>query len=156
MAEHDKRYKRILTHRAFAYDVARLLADEFNLGTVDRESLSADPTSSVRESERERITDCAWSFDTERQRTVMMIVEAQSARQRHLAIRLLRYVVDRLLELCEDPKRLQAAEGLPPANGQRYSLSAGIFFEIDDGLISRVTTYYNLADWIAQVEAGDG
>lgn len=51
---------------------------------------------------------------------------------------------------------LQTAEGLPPANGQRYSLSAGIFFEIDDGLISRVTTYYNLADWIAQVEAGDG
>lgn len=47
---------------------------------------------------------------------------------------------------------LKTAEGLPPANGQRYSLPAGIFFEVEDGLIARVTTYYNLTDWIAQVE----
>ena len=51
---------------------------------------------------------------------------------------------------------LKTAEGLPPAQGQRYSLSAGIFFEIDDGLISRVSTYYNLKEWIRQVEAIDG
>ena len=49
---------------------------------------------------------------------------------------------------------LATAEGLPQANGQTYSLPAGIFFEIDDGLISRVTTYYNLADWTAQVSKG--
>lgn len=49
---------------------------------------------------------------------------------------------------------LATDEGLPEANGQRYSLPAGIFFEIDDGLISRVTTTYNLNDWIAQVKAG--
>jgi steroid delta-isomerase-like uncharacterized protein len=48
-------------------------------------------------------------------------------------------------------KYLATAEGLPAANGQAYTLPAGIFFEIDDGLISRVTTYYNLQDWIAQV-----
>lgn len=47
---------------------------------------------------------------------------------------------------------LKTADGLPKANGQRYSLPAGIFFEVDDGLIARVTTYYNLSDWIAQVE----
>ena len=47
---------------------------------------------------------------------------------------------------------LSTAEGLPPASGQTYSLPAGIFFDIDDGRISRVTTYYNLADWTAQVE----
>ena len=46
---------------------------------------------------------------------------------------------------------LSTVEGLPEANGQTYSLPAGIFFEIDDGLISRVTTYYNLPDWTAQV-----
>ena len=34
------------------------------------------------------------------------------------------------------------------------SLPAGIFFELDEGLISRVSTYYNLADWITQVEKG--
>ena len=49
---------------------------------------------------------------------------------------------------------LATAEGLPAANGQTYSLPAGIFFEIDDGLISRVTTTYNLKDWIAQVSDG--
>ena len=114
MAVHDRRYKRILTSPVFAYDVARLLANEFNLGTVARQSLRAGPTSSVRESERERIADAAWTFDTERQRTVMMIVEAQSSRQRHLAVRLLRYVVDRLLELCEDRERHDPVGGLPP------------------------------------------
>lgn len=49
---------------------------------------------------------------------------------------------------------LATAEGLPEANGQTYSLPAGIFFEIDDNQISRVTTYYNLADWTAQVAKG--
>lgn len=49
---------------------------------------------------------------------------------------------------------LATAEGLPEANGQRYSLPAGIFFEIDDGAISRVSTSYNLPEWIAQVKAG--
>jgi len=46
-------------------------------------------------------------------------------------------------------------EGLPPATGQTYRLPAGTFFEISGGLISRVTTYYNLQDWIAQV-TGEG
>lgn len=42
-------------------------------------------------------------------------------------------------------------EGLPPANGQTYVLPGGAFFEIRDGRIARVTNYYNLQDWIAQV-----
>ncbi|MFM7084840.1 MAG: ketosteroid isomerase-related protein [Hyphomicrobium sp.] len=42
-------------------------------------------------------------------------------------------------------------EGLPPAKGQKYVLPAGTFFSIRDGKISRVTTYYNLKDWISQV-----
>jgi steroid delta-isomerase-like uncharacterized protein len=42
-------------------------------------------------------------------------------------------------------------EGLPAAAGQTYVLPAGTFFEVRDGRISRVTTHYNLADWIAQV-----
>jgi len=45
-------------------------------------------------------------------------------------------------------------EGLPPAHGQRYVLPGGAFFDIRDGRISRVTNYYNLADWIAQVSGG--
>lgn len=43
------------------------------------------------------------------------------------------------------------ADGLPEATGQTYSLPAGIFFEVDDGLITRVTTYYNLKAWTDQV-----
>lgn len=46
---------------------------------------------------------------------------------------------------------LATDEGLPPANGQTYSLPAGSFFQIEDDRIIRVTTYYNLQDWIAQV-----
>ncbi len=42
-------------------------------------------------------------------------------------------------------------EGLPPAAGQHYRLPAGAFFEIRDGRIARVTTCYNLRDWIRQV-----
>jgi steroid delta-isomerase-like uncharacterized protein len=46
---------------------------------------------------------------------------------------------------------LETDEGLPPANGQTYRLPAGTFFELREGKIARVTTYYNLADWTAQV-----
>ena len=42
-------------------------------------------------------------------------------------------------------------EGLPPAQGQRYVLPGGAFFDVRDGKISRVSNYYNLQDWIAQV-----
>ncbi|MBB5350787.1 steroid delta-isomerase-like uncharacterized protein [Haloferula luteola] len=64
----------------------------------------------------------------------------------------------------EDPTRAAAEfvvngeylttdEGLPEARGQKYVLPAGSFFELKDGRISRITTYYNLEDWIAQVSA---
>ena len=44
-------------------------------------------------------------------------------------------------------------DGLPPAKGQKYVLPAGTFFAIRDGKIARVTTYYNLTDWIMQVSS---
>lgn len=46
-------------------------------------------------------------------------------------------------------KKTQA--GLPEAQGQSYRLPVGAFFEVHDGRIGRVTTYYNLRAWIAQV-----
>lgn len=51
---------------------------------------------------------------------------------------------------------LQADEGLPPARGQAYVLPGGAFFEIASDAagaarIARVTNYYNLEDWLAQV-----
>jgi len=49
---------------------------------------------------------------------------------------------------------LATDEGLPEATGQAYRLPAGAFLSVnDDGLIDRITTYYNLADWLRQVGA---
>jgi len=48
---------------------------------------------------------------------------------------------------------LATDDGLPEAKGQTYVLPAGTFFSLDGGKISRVVTYYNLADWTAQVSA---
>lgn len=48
---------------------------------------------------------------------------------------------------------LNSEEGLPKAKGQTYVLPAGTFFVVRDGKIARVTTYYNLTDWIMQVSA---
>jgi steroid delta-isomerase-like uncharacterized protein len=47
---------------------------------------------------------------------------------------------------------LQTDPGLPEAKGQTYILPAGGFFDLRDGKIARVTTFYNLNDWIAQVK----
>jgi steroid delta-isomerase-like uncharacterized protein len=44
-------------------------------------------------------------------------------------------------------------EGLPLAAGQTYVLPVGSFFTLRDGRIARVTTYYNMADWLRQVGA---
>jgi len=48
---------------------------------------------------------------------------------------------------------LETDDGLPEATGQTYRLPAGSFFSLKDGLITRVVTYYNLADWTRQVTA---
>lgn len=46
---------------------------------------------------------------------------------------------------------IETDEGLPAASGQTYVLPAGTFFAVERGLITRVTTYYNLTDWLMQV-----
>lgn len=46
---------------------------------------------------------------------------------------------------------LATDEGLPEARGQTYRLPAGSFFSLEGGKITRVVTYYNLADWVRQV-----
>lgn len=47
---------------------------------------------------------------------------------------------------------LSTDHGLPPANGQRYRLRCGAFFEIRGSHITRVTNYYNLQEWLSQVK----
>jgi steroid delta-isomerase-like uncharacterized protein len=46
---------------------------------------------------------------------------------------------------------LATDDGLPEAAGQTYVLPAGAFFSIAGERITRVTVYYNLTDWTAQV-----
>ena len=48
---------------------------------------------------------------------------------------------------------LETDDGLPEAKNQTYRLPAGSFFSLEGGKITRVVTYYNLADWTAQVSA---
>jgi steroid delta-isomerase-like uncharacterized protein len=73
-------------------------------------------------------------------------------------------LVDMVIMASEDGKRAAAEfvvlgeylvtdEGLPEAKGQTYRLPAGAFFDIRDGKVARITNYYNLEDWIAQVNA---
>lgn len=47
---------------------------------------------------------------------------------------------------------LTTDDGLPEADGQTYVLPAGAFLAIEGGRIARLTMYYNLADWTAQVD----
>ena len=49
---------------------------------------------------------------------------------------------------------LSTVEGLPAADGQSYALREGMFFEIDDGLITRVTVCRDHAEFKRQL--GDG
>ncbi|MEZ5162681.1 MAG: nuclear transport factor 2 family protein [Fimbriimonadaceae bacterium] len=40
---------------------------------------------------------------------------------------------------------------LPVANGQKYAIRAAAFFEMKEEKLSRVTSFYNLREWIAAV-----
>jgi len=46
---------------------------------------------------------------------------------------------------------LATDSGLPEATGQKYAIPAAAFFESRNGQIIRVTSYYNLRQWIAAV-----
>ena len=48
---------------------------------------------------------------------------------------------------------LQTDGSLPEAHGQTYSIPAAAFFEVRDDRIIRVTSYYNLRNWIEAVSA---
>lgn len=43
---------------------------------------------------------------------------------------------------------LKTDGSLPEATGQTYSIPCAAFFEVGDGKITRVTSYYNLKNWI--------
>lgn len=55
-------------------------------------------------------------------------------------------------EFVVDGTYIKTDEGLPEATGQTYSIPCAAFFEVKDGKIVRVTSYYNnLRNWIQAV-----
>ncbi len=113
-------------------DMLALLHDDVehhvNEGKIRRgRALFAEFNAHMTESYRENLTD--------------MVIMANDAGDRAAA------------EFVVSGTYLKTDPGLPEARGQTYRLPAGAFFTIRDGRIARVTTYYNLADWMAQVGA---
>ena len=111
-------------------DMLALLHDDIehhvNEGQIRRgKALFADFNRHMTDSYKENLTD--------------MVIFANEAGDRAAA------------EFVVNGTYLKTDEGLPEARGQTYRLPAGTFFRVRDGRIARVTTYYNLADWMRQV-----
>jgi steroid delta-isomerase-like uncharacterized protein len=47
---------------------------------------------------------------------------------------------------------IKTDDGLYEARGQKYRLPVGAFFELKNDKITRVTNYYNLRNWLKQIE----
>ena len=113
--------------------------DAFNRG--DREGMLAhDLNQGPRESGREAFRAFMARMDRSYEERLEDIVVMASADGTRAAAE---YVVHGTYKATD--------EGLPEARGQRYVLPGGAFFEARGGRIARVTNYYNLDDWIAQV-----
>ncbi|MEO0978055.1 MAG: ketosteroid isomerase-related protein [Pseudomonadota bacterium] len=119
----------------------------FNAGdTKKMESLVAeDLVHDVNQGERRVGKDKFWSFNVhmtrcykERLSDIVLFVNEDGTRA--------------AAEFIVHGTYIGTDEGLPPATGQTYDLPAGSFFEISDGKIARITTYYNLQNWIDQVQ----
>ena len=54
-------------------------------------------------------------------------------------------------ELIVKGSYIETDSTLPEATGQSYTIPAAAFFEVRDGKIIRVTSYYNLRGWLAAI-----
>nr|WP_111301634.1 ketosteroid isomerase-related protein [Paracoccus saliphilus] len=122
--------------------------DAFNAGDTDRmlDMVHDQVEHHVNEGKIRKGKDLFAAFnahmtDSYRENLTDMVIFANEAGDRAAA------------EFVVNGTYLKTDEGLPEAKGQTYRLPAGAFFTIRDGKVARVTTYYNLADWIAQVNA---
>lgn len=131
-----------------ATDLIRAYLDAFNRG--DRPAMLAllaeDVAHDVNQGGREVGRDAFAAFMARmdrayRERLTDIVVMADATGSRAAA------------EFVVEGEYLATDEGLPEARGQRYRLPAGAFYAIRDGRIARVTMFYNLRDWIAQVSA---
>ncbi len=131
-----------------AKDLIAAYYDAFNAGDTDAmlQMLHEDVEHHVNEGRVRRGRALFAEFnahmsETYRENLTEMVIMANEAGDRAAA------------EFVVNGTYLRTDPGLPEARGQTYRLPAGAFFSLRDGQISRVTTYYNLADWMAQVGA---
>ncbi|MBC7145531.1 MAG: nuclear transport factor 2 family protein [Thioclava marina] len=132
--------------RARALDTITRYYDAFNAGdTAGMEALLGDPFAHhVNEGKIRHGVEAFRAFNKHmsrcyREQLTDMVIMANDAGTRGAA------------EFIVNGVYLETDDGLPEARGQSYVLPAGAFFSLDEGKITRVVTYYNLADWIAQV-----
>ena len=135
--------------RAATLDLIAAYYDAFNRGDADGmlALLAEDVEHHVNEGEVRRGRDAFADFgrhmaDSYAERLADLTIMASDDGTRAAA------------EFTVHGEYLRTDAGLPEARGQRYVLPAGAFFAVRDGRITRVTTYYNLADWTRQVSAG--
>ncbi len=131
-----------------ATDIVRAYYDAFNAQDMDRflALLTDDVVHDINQGERQVGKQAFATFMDHmnrcyREELTDMVVMANEDGTRAAA------------EFIVNGEYLATDEGLPEANGQTYRLPAGAFFEIRDGKVARVTNYYSLNDWIAQVSA---
>lgn len=129
-----------------AADLIRAYYDAFNrhdypaLLALLAEHVAHDVNQGGREIGRDRFAAFLERMDGCYRERVRDLVVMTSPDERHAAA-----------EFKVDGSYLVTDPGLPEAQGQAYSLPVGAFFEVEDGRITRVTNYYNLKDWVAQV-----
>ena len=127
-------------------DIVQRYFDAFNAGDTDAmlACLSDDVAHHVNEGEVRTGTEKFAAFCAHMTRsydetlTDMVVFEAEGGTRAAAE-----YIVNGTYKATDS--------GLPEAGGQTYRLPAGSFFSMKDGHITRVVTYYNLADWVRQV-----
>ncbi|KPF47440.1 ketosteroid isomerase-related protein [Rhizobium sp. G187] len=129
-----------------ATDTIRAYYDAFNAGDMDRflSLLTEDVAHDINQGERQ-VGKAAFAKFMDhmnrcyKEELTEMVVMATEDGTRGAA------------EFIVNGTYLATDEGLPEANGQTYRLPAGAFFELKDGKVARISNYYSLPDWIAQV-----
>ena len=127
-------------------DLIRAYYDAFNRNdraamlALVAEDVAHDVNQGGREIGRQRFAAFLQHMDRCYRERILDLVVMTDPEGRHAAA-----------EFTVDGSYLQTDQGLPEASGQTYRLPAGAFFTIADAKITRVTTYYNLKDWLRQV-----
>jgi steroid delta-isomerase-like uncharacterized protein len=131
---------RMTTQLIDAYYRAFNRADFAGMLALVADDVIHDVNQGEREVGRERFAKFLARMEQSHREQLIDLVIMADATQRHFAV-----------EFIVLGTYLKADAGFPEARGQTYRLPAGAFLEAHAGRVTRITTYYNLQDWLAQV-----